>query len=86
MSAVAVADAIVAAIEPGRYDLIVANFANPDMVGHTGVWDATVAACEVLDGCIGRVATRARGWTPRPWRQVGLALCWPSPRTTATPT
>ena len=47
MSALAITDALVAAIESGTYDLIVANFANPDMVGHTGVWDATVAACEV---------------------------------------
>jgi 2,3-bisphosphoglycerate-independent phosphoglycerate mutase len=34
----------------------VANFANPDMVGHTGVWEATVEACTFLDGCLGRVA------------------------------
>ncbi len=56
MSALAVTDAVVAAVESGEYDLIAANFANPDMVGHTGVWDATVAACELLDGCIGRIA------------------------------
>ena len=45
-----------AAVESDEYDLIIANFANPDMVGHTGVWDATVQACEFLDGCLGRVA------------------------------
>jgi 2,3-bisphosphoglycerate-independent phosphoglycerate mutase len=56
MAAEAVADALIGAIEGGKYDLIVANFANPDMVGHTGVWDATVTACEVVDGCLGRVA------------------------------
>ena len=56
MSAAGVTDALVAAIELGQYDLIVANFANPDMVGHTGVWDATVEACTFLDGCLGRVA------------------------------
>jgi protein translocase SecG subunit len=39
-----VTDALVAAIDEGRYDFIVANYANPDMVGHTGVWDATVQA------------------------------------------
>ncbi len=39
----------------GRYDFIVANYANPDMVGHTGVWDATVKALEAIDACIGRV-------------------------------
>jgi 2,3-bisphosphoglycerate-independent phosphoglycerate mutase len=56
MSAAGVTDEIVAAVESDEYDLIVANFANPDMVGHTGVWDATVVACTFLDGCIGRVA------------------------------
>jgi 2,3-bisphosphoglycerate-independent phosphoglycerate mutase len=55
MSAAGVTDALVAAIESGLYDLVVANYANPDMVGHTGVWDATVEACTFLDGCIGRV-------------------------------
>ena len=56
MSAAGVTDELVAAIESGRYDFIVANYANADMVGHTGVWDATVAALEVIDGCVGRVA------------------------------
>ncbi len=55
MSADGVTDELVAAIGSGRYDFIVANFANPDMVGHTGVWDATVAALGVIDGCLGRV-------------------------------
>ena len=57
MSAAGVTDALVEAIESGAYDFIVANYANPDMVGHTGVWDATVRACEFVDGCIERVAT-----------------------------
>ncbi len=56
MSAQGVSDEIVAAIESGDYDLIIANFANPDMVGHTGVWGATVEACTFLDGCLGQVA------------------------------
>jgi 2,3-bisphosphoglycerate-independent phosphoglycerate mutase len=56
MSAASVTDALVAAIEGGREDLIVANYANADMVGHTGVWEATVRALEFLDGCLGRVA------------------------------
>ncbi|MGD8487285.1 MAG: 2,3-bisphosphoglycerate-independent phosphoglycerate mutase, partial [Chloroflexota bacterium] len=56
MSAKGVTDEIVAAVESGQYDLIIANFANPDMVGHTGVWDATVEACTFIDGCLGRVA------------------------------
>jgi 2,3-bisphosphoglycerate-independent phosphoglycerate mutase len=55
MSAAGVTDALVEAIGSGRYDLIVANLANPDMVGHTGVWDATVRACEVVDACLARV-------------------------------
>ncbi len=55
MSARGVTDALVDAIGSGVYDFIVANYANPDMVGHTGVWDATLAALEVLDGCLGRV-------------------------------
>ena len=56
MSATGVTDALVEAVESGAYDFIVANFANPDMVGHTGDWEATVAACAFLDGCLGRVA------------------------------
>jgi 2,3-bisphosphoglycerate-independent phosphoglycerate mutase len=55
MSAVGVTDALVEAIDSGRYDFIVANYANADMVGHSGVWDATIAALAVLDGCLARV-------------------------------
>jgi 2,3-bisphosphoglycerate-independent phosphoglycerate mutase len=55
MSAVGVADALVEAITAGKYDFIVANFANPDMVGHTGHWDATVQSLATIDVCIGRV-------------------------------
>ena len=56
MSAAGVTDELVAAIGSGRYDFIVANFANADMVAHTGVWDATVTALGVIDGCLGRIA------------------------------
>lgn len=55
MSAAGVTAELVAAIGSGTYDFIVANFANPDMVGHTGVWDATVTALGVIDGCLGRI-------------------------------
>jgi 2,3-bisphosphoglycerate-independent phosphoglycerate mutase len=55
MSAAGVADALVAAVDGGAYDLVVANFANPDMVGHTGVWDATIRALAAVDACLGRV-------------------------------
>jgi 2,3-bisphosphoglycerate-independent phosphoglycerate mutase len=55
MSAVGVTDSLVDAITSSRYDFIVANYANPDMVGHTGVWAATTAALEVIDGCLARI-------------------------------
>ena len=55
MSAPGVTDALVDAIASDRYDFIVANFANPDMVGHTGVWDATIAALVTIDACLGRI-------------------------------
>ena len=57
MSASGVTDGLVAAIEGGAYDVIVANYANPDMVGHTGDWAATITALEFLDGCLARIAT-----------------------------
>ena len=55
MSAIGVTDALVAAIGSGEYDFIVANYANPDMVGHTGVWDATIEALAVIDASLARV-------------------------------
>ncbi len=55
MSAVGVTDALVTAIGSGTYDVIVANYANADMVGHTGDWDATIAALATLDACLARV-------------------------------
>lgn len=56
MSAPEVTDRIVEAIEQQRYDVIIVNYANGDMVGHTGVFEAAVAAVECLDSCIGRIA------------------------------
>jgi 2,3-bisphosphoglycerate-independent phosphoglycerate mutase len=55
MSADGVAGAAVEAIGSDSYDFIVTNFANPDMVGHTGVWEATIAALAAVDACIGRI-------------------------------
>jgi 2,3-bisphosphoglycerate-independent phosphoglycerate mutase len=55
MRAVGVTDELVAAITSGRFDFIVANYANPDMVGHTGRWEATIAGLEVVDACLARV-------------------------------
>jgi 2,3-bisphosphoglycerate-independent phosphoglycerate mutase len=57
MSAAGVTDALVEAIRSGDYDFIVANYANPDMVGHTGMWDATLQALAAIDTALGRVAT-----------------------------
>jgi len=53
MSAVEVTDKLVEAIE--RYDLVILNYANADMVGHTGVFEAAVEAVETVDSCLGRV-------------------------------
>lgn len=55
MSAPALTDKLVAAIESRSYDLIVCNFANADMVGHTGKFDAAVKAVEAVDACLARV-------------------------------
>jgi 2,3-bisphosphoglycerate-independent phosphoglycerate mutase len=55
MSAAGVTDALVAGIASKGFDLLVANYANPDMVGHTGVWEATIRAVEVVDASLGRI-------------------------------
>jgi 2,3-bisphosphoglycerate-independent phosphoglycerate mutase len=55
MNAYLVTDALVQRIESGRYDVIILNYANCDMVGHTGVFDAAKAAVEAVDACVGRV-------------------------------
>ena len=54
MSAPAVCDKLVEAIKSGKYDVIIINFANPDMVGHTGVEAAAIKAIEAVDACVGR--------------------------------
>ena len=63
MSAREVTDNFVRAWESGKYDFVVCNLANGDMVGHTGVLSAAVEACQVVDECVGRMvnAVRARG-------------------------
>ncbi|MDK2985035.1 MAG: 2,3-bisphosphoglycerate-independent phosphoglycerate mutase [Clostridia bacterium] len=55
MSANEVTDRVIAEIESGKYDVIILNYANPDMVGHTGDMNAAVKAMEALDSCIGKV-------------------------------
>ncbi|HWA69980.1 MAG TPA: 2,3-bisphosphoglycerate-independent phosphoglycerate mutase [Rhizomicrobium sp.] len=57
MSAYQVTDKLEAAILSEKYDLIVCNYANPDMVGHTGVMAAAVKAVDVIDECLGRLVT-----------------------------
>ena len=59
MSASGITDQLVAAIGSGEHDFIVANYANADMVGHTGLWTATVLALETLDACLARVVDAA---------------------------
>ncbi|MDO4331113.1 MAG: 2,3-bisphosphoglycerate-independent phosphoglycerate mutase [Eubacteriales bacterium] len=54
MSAYEVCDKLVGAIKSGQYDVIIINFANPDMVGHTGVEAAAIKAIEAVDECVGR--------------------------------
>ena len=55
MSCYTVPEKLTEAIRSGKYDLVVANFANPDMVGHTGVLSAAIKAIEVVDECMGKV-------------------------------
>ncbi len=59
MSAPEVTDKLVAAIESGKFDAIICNYANGDMVGHTGVFEAAVKAVEALDSCVDRVTKAA---------------------------
>ncbi len=55
MSANEVCDKVCEAIESGKYDVVILNFANCDMVGHTGIFEAAVKAVETVDSCVGRV-------------------------------
>jgi 2,3-bisphosphoglycerate-independent phosphoglycerate mutase len=60
MRAYEITDAAVSAIEAGTYDAIVMNYANADMVGHTGKWEPTIESLEVLDACLQRLADATR--------------------------
>jgi 2,3-bisphosphoglycerate-independent phosphoglycerate mutase len=55
MSAAGIADSVIQAIEKGRFDAVVMNFANADMVGHSGQLEATIRAVEAVDNCLGRI-------------------------------
>jgi 2,3-bisphosphoglycerate-independent phosphoglycerate mutase len=63
MSAAGIADTVVKAVEEGTFDVIIVNFANADMVGHSGKIEPTVKAVETVDACLGRIesAVRAKG-------------------------
>jgi 2,3-bisphosphoglycerate-independent phosphoglycerate mutase len=63
MSAAGISDAVVKAIEKGNFDAIIMNFANADMVGHSGKLEATIKAVETVDDCLGKIfqALRPRG-------------------------
>ncbi len=67
MSAAGVRDEVLTRVNSGKYDLIVVNFANCDMVGHTGVLAAAVKAVEVVDECVGKILDAVQ-------RQGGLAI------------
>ncbi len=60
MSAPGVCDKLVESIKSGKYDVIIINFANPDMVGHTGVEAAAIQAIETVDACVGRAVDAIR--------------------------
>ncbi|MFH4354064.1 MAG: 2,3-bisphosphoglycerate-independent phosphoglycerate mutase [Neisseriaceae bacterium] len=60
MSAYEVTDKVVESVHKGLYEVIICNFANADMVGHTGNLEATITAVETLDKCIGRIAQEVR--------------------------
>ena len=63
MSAAGIADTVVKAVEEGTFDVIIVNFANADMVGHSGKLEPTIRAVETVDACLGRIelAVRAKG-------------------------
>ena len=58
MSAPELVEKVMEKIDEDKYDLIVVNFANPDMVGHTGVMEAAVKAVETVDDCVGKLVAK----------------------------
>ena len=58
MSAELVTDKLAELLDTDKYDMIILNFANPDMVGHTGVLNAAVKAMETVDACVGRIVEK----------------------------
>lgn len=60
MSAYEVTEVVLERLESNKYDVMVINFANPDMVGHTGILEAAVRAAEVVDECVGRILDKIK--------------------------
>jgi 2,3-bisphosphoglycerate-independent phosphoglycerate mutase len=60
MSAYEVTDVVLQRLDSNQYDVVVVNFANPDMVGHTGILEAAVKAAEAVDECVGRVLNKVK--------------------------
>jgi 2,3-bisphosphoglycerate-independent phosphoglycerate mutase len=60
MSAAGIADTVVKAVEDATFDVIIVNFANADMVGHSGMIEPTIKAVETVDACLGRIETAVR--------------------------
>lgn len=85
MSAYEVADAVVEAINSDKFDVIILNYANCDMVGHTGIFDAAVTAVEAVDECVGRTvdAILAKGGKAIITADHGNADCMIDPKTKA---
>jgi 2,3-bisphosphoglycerate-independent phosphoglycerate mutase len=82
MSAYEVAEEAVRRIDSGLYDVIIMNFANSDMVGHTGVFGAALKALEAVDACVARVTEAALakgGWCSSPLTMATASRCWITP-------
>jgi 2,3-bisphosphoglycerate-independent phosphoglycerate mutase len=60
MSAYEVCEVVLERLASDKYDVMVINFANPDMVGHTGVLDAAIKAAETVDSCVGRILDKVK--------------------------
>ncbi|NIO82443.1 MAG: 2,3-bisphosphoglycerate-independent phosphoglycerate mutase, partial [Candidatus Aminicenantes bacterium] len=60
MSAYEVTEVVLDRLDSGKYDVVVINFANPDMVGHTGILSAAIKAAEAVDECVGRILDKVK--------------------------
>ena len=88
MSAKEVCENVLSALDDKTYQFILVNFANPDMVGHTGNFEAVVKAVEFVDKCVGKIAQKAmdKGVTMLLTADHGNAECMENPKTHAVQT